>query len=239
MERDTNIAFIPKAPLTTGTSSSRPTSILFVSALLVFLIAVGTTGGLFIYKRMLQNDLAAQEQKIKQLREDYDANAERAEVVRRAEELGIQVGAIQEILNGHMALTPLFDFLAAHTLKDIQFTSFAFEQDSDTGVSSVTLEAVANSYMGAALQREELKRNTLETFLKANPQATSDEKAQHPVSSFTISTPALTEEGTVSFTLELTLNPEALRYVRTVAGTSVTTASEVPVLEMTETAPTN
>lgn len=232
MERDTNIAFIPKAPLTTGTSSSRPISILFVVALVVFLAVVGTAGGLFIYKRVLQKDLAAQEQKIKELREDYEKNAEQGDIIRRAENLGIQVGAVQEILNNHLALTPLFDFLETHTLKDVQFTSFAFGRDDEGGLTA-TLEATANSYMAAALQREEFKDNTLEALMKRDPQASSDEKARYPVSSFTISVPELTEEGTVSFSLELMLNPEALRYVHTVAGAPTSVPQLVP-LEVSE-----
>lgn len=217
MERDTNIAFIPKAPLTTGTSSSRPISILFVVALVVFLAVVGTAGGLFIYKRVLQKDLAAQEQKIKELREDYEKNAEQGDIIRRAENLGIQVGAVQEILNNHLALTPLFDFLETHTLKDVQFTSFAFGRDDEGGLTA-TLEATANSYMAAALQREEFKRNTLEGVTKGDSTVSNDEKVRYPVSRFTISVPELTEEGAVSFTIELTLNSEALRYAHTIVG---------------------
>lgn len=237
MERDTNIAFIPKAPLTTGAASSRPTSIVFVVTLIVFLATAGTSGGLFAYKRVLQNELAAQEQTIRTLREDYDKNAEQAAVIKRAEELGIQVGAIEALLNGHVALTPLFDFLEAHTLKDVQFTSFNFSKADDGGLT-VTLEATSNSYMTAALQREELKSNTLEAFLKTSPQATSEDKARYPISSFTISIPVLTEEGTVSFTLELALNPEALRYVRTVAG-ATSAPAPAAALEVSETPTAN
>ncbi|OHA83835.1 MAG: hypothetical protein A2408_00590 [Candidatus Yonathbacteria bacterium RIFOXYC1_FULL_52_10] len=243
MERDTNIAFIPKAPLTTGGSSSRPTSIFFIVGILTFFSVVGAAGGLFVYKNVLEKHLSEQEARIAELRSDYDKNAERAEVIRRAEELGIQVGSVKALLNEHLVLTPLFDFLEAHTLKEVQLASFAFEKDAEAGALTVELGAVTTSYMTAALQREELKQWTAAFQKKDAPLCNGAGQDPCLVSSLTISTPELTEEGSVSFTITLDLNREALRYARSVApATPVADTAAVdsaPALEVTEIQTTN
>lgn len=228
MDRETNIAFIPKAPLTTSNMKRRPASVFFIITLSIFIVSLGATVGLFIYKNTLKNDLKEKNNEIASLKSEYEASADDQDIVHQAEELGIQLNTVKGILDKHISLIPLFDFLSEHTLKDLQFTSFSFDRDAKEG-PTVKLNAVATSYMSAALQREELKRCTL-AFQKKNVERTCG-AAGDPfmISSFTISTPTLADGGDVKFDLTLIINKDALLYRRLVAASLeevVTAASD-------------
>lgn len=224
MDRETNIAFIPKAPLTTSDFKHRPANALFVIALILFVISTGATTGLFIYKNVLKDDLAEKNKQIASLRSDYEASAEDQDIVHKAEELGIQINTVKGILDKHISLIPLFDFLSEHTLKDVQLTSFAFDRDAKDG-PTVKLGTVAGSYMSAALQREELKRCTGSLQKKNATRTCGTAGDPFMISSFTISTPILDDKGGVKFDLTLILNKDALLYRRLVTDSSHETAT--------------
>lgn len=219
MDRETNIAFIPKAPLTTSDMKRRPASIFFVITLIIFIASVGATTGLFLYKNTLQKSLREKNAEIISLRSDYEASAADQDIVHQAEELGLQLNTVKGILDKHISLIPLFDFLSEHTLKDVQFNSFAFDRDAKDG-PTVVLGGLATSYMSVALEREELKRCTVAFQKKNTARACGTPDDPFMISSFTISTPTISTTGEVTFNLTLIINKDALLYRRLVAAST-------------------
>lgn len=230
MDSNTNVAFIPKTPLNVTEQRSRPVSLFFIAAFLILFASVGVAFGLWIYKQTLTKTLASSDAEVAALFNDYKESVQNQDVVKKAEQLGIELGAVRGLIDNHISLSPLFQFIEEHTIKDVQFTSFEFNKD-EKGVPVVKMEALARSYMAAALQREEFKRCSESFQDPKTPGSCGTPGDLFVLNSFTVSTPKLNDDSSVEVTFTLELKKDALLYRHITSATT-------PMIESTTIAPT-
>lgn len=216
---------------------SRPVSFFFVAAFLILFTSVGVAFGLWVYKQTLTKTLASSDAEVAALLKDYKESVQNQDVVKKAEQLGTELGAVKGLIDNHISLSPLFRFIEEHTIKNVQFTSFEFAKDVG-GAPVVEMDAVAQSYMAAALQREEFERCSQLLQDPRMPRSCGADGDLFIVNSFTVSTPKLNSDGSVGVTFTLTLNKDALLYRHLTAApeetslfdstTAVTTPTPAP-----------
>jgi len=124
-------------------------TIFFVS-LLLFLVAAGFSGGLFLYNGYVQNNIDKKKKELEQARANF-APAQIQELQR----LNVRIDTVKELLNRHIATSQLFSILEQNTLKTVQFDDLQFLALPD-GNATLAIKGTANSFASLALQSDVL-----------------------------------------------------------------------------------
>ncbi len=196
MDRGFKTTFIPKRKVThvegekKGVRKSSGNNLLFVLSLLLFFSALVSSVGVFLYHEQL---LSAKKSKIVSIQ-----RAEKAfepEAILSLKRMDVRLRAGTEILKNHVAFSDFFHSLGESTLPDIAFQNFSLA--SKDGVI-VHMEGEANGYLPIAQQSQLFEKNRY---------------IQNPIfSDFELNE----ETGNIYFNVEFTLNPDLIRYGRTV-----------------------
>lgn len=152
MEPKFQSSFIPKGPLaTTGTvtKTSRVSgrSVLGTLAVIIFTLVVLASLGVFGYEWYLKSS-------IKKMGEDLVGarTSLEPEVIEKISSLDERIVSTKRLLDSHIILTPLFEFLENSTVRTVRFTNFDY--NSVDGVLSLSMSGEARGYSALALQSE-------------------------------------------------------------------------------------
>ncbi len=152
MEPKFQSSFIPKGPLaTTGTvtKTSRVSgrSVLGTLAVIIFTLVILASLGVFGYEWYLKSS-------IKKMGEDLVAarTSLEPEVIDKISSLDERIVSTKRLLDSHIILSPLFEFLENSTVRTVRFTNFGY--DSVDGVLSLKMSGEARGYSALALQSE-------------------------------------------------------------------------------------
>lgn len=197
MEPKFQSSFIPKGPLaTTGTATriSRESgrSILGTLAVFVFTFAILLSLGVFGYEFYLKSSISRMSGNLATARESLEP-----ETIKKIADLDSRLVSTEALLEKHIVLSPLFDYLENFTLRNVRFTQFDYET-TERGVLELTMRGQARGYSAVALQ----SRNFNESGYMRNP---------------VFSDLDLDDEGNVTFTFRATLDPSIVSYKREVS----------------------
>jgi len=143
-----NQSFIPKKVSDDKKISiHRPTNLFFLITLIIFLMTVLASVGVFFYKSYLKNRI--EEDSIMLEREKGNFDVASIEVL---SDLDKRLKSGRELLDKHLDLTGLFDFLEKNTLNNVRFKSFDFVFGNDGLV--LTMDGVAKNYSAIVLQSD-------------------------------------------------------------------------------------
>lgn len=201
MEGDIKTTFIPKrtSPISTATGAApvrhKTAGLLNIIATLIFVVALLSAGGVYLYKSYVTKNIASMKETIDRAEKAFEPSLI-LELVR----LDTRLKVSSELLSKHTAFSPLFRSLEQATLPDISFTSFQFEYDE--GVPRVQMKGLATRYTPIAQQSNVLGESNL--------------IVDHIFSNF-----ALTDTGRVSFDLNYGLNPDLLLFTSRLSATPV------------------
>lgn len=205
------ISFIPKKPIVEKTRPARPVGAFFGLALLIFFLSVAAYGGLFYYNIDMQKQVASVRATVQEEAGRIDPDG----VIVRARETRERIIRIKTVLDGHIAVTPIFDLLERMTVRTVRFKDFSFSIVDPTQESSgvraggassssagaekeyvVTLGGTAVGYGALALQRD--------AFLAE----------KNIIKDVVVSNISLDQKGNVNFTARLSIYPEYVAYAR-------------------------
>ncbi len=194
MENGVTTTFIPKRIDTgaTGIPGGNPAprrqtaSLLNMIAILIFIVALISAGGVYLYKTYLENTISEMKTTIERAEKSFEPSLI-LELVR----LDTRLKVSSLLLSQHTAFSPLFRVIEQATVPDVSFTAFQFSYEE--GVPRVQMKGLATRYTPIAQQSDILGQNNL--------------IVDHIFSNF-----ALTESGRVSFDLNYALNPSLLLY---------------------------
>ena len=191
MEPKFQSSFIPKGPLAPAgnfTQKSKPKSGSFLGSLivLIFIVVVLLSAGLFAYNWYLSNN-------IKKMGNDLESAklALNSETIDSLSRLDARLNITEGLLEKHIALSPFFEFLEASTLQNVSFNDFNYAH-TENGIE-ITMKGLARGYSAVALQADIFNKSD---FL------------QDPL----FSDLNLDERGNVTFELEAIINPSLLKY---------------------------
>lgn len=184
-------SFIPKGPInTTGTLSRGPLvkerNIFGLIAMFIFVLSIIGALGVFGYSKYLEANISKMQSDLETARATLDPNT-----IKELSQLNARIIATKKLLDQHIVLSPLFDFLEGSTLQAVRFTNFNYST-TDKGLS-LTMNGQSRGYASLALQSD--------TFSKSK-------YIKNPV----FSDLSLNEKGNVTFSFRGGLNPEIVSY---------------------------
>ena len=203
---------IPKKPPFASPSrvgiGIRGGNLLTAIALVVFSIMVGGALWVYFYKAHLIRAIGDMDLAVAEAKKSFEP-----EFIEVAARLNARIQGAQELLNTHIALSPLFDLLEKKTLEDMRFQDFNFSSADGQG-SRISMKGQGKSFNTVALQSDVFGE---------------EPSFKDPVfSNFT-----LNENGDVVFDFTTSLEPSLLMYREAVLGleTAEPVQDDLPVFD--------
>ncbi len=193
-DNTTEISFIPKSSLVRGDSFMeriRPRSIVGVLSILVFILTVGTYTGLYFYGNSLEEKNKKIAADIVSAQSVFNQSPEisKAKVFRDHAEIA------RELLDAHIAVSPVLRFIEQNTVQSILYEKFSFTRDGNNLTLELTGEAP--TYASLAYQADVLREKSKE------------------LTGFSIGDVVLTKFGTITFTIKAVFARGYLSYLNT------------------------
>ncbi len=193
MNSDTSkISFIPKSPLAHNDAFAvrrRPTSLIAVLAVIIFFGSVSAYVFFVFYSNTLDKKMNGLTTQIQELQKSFDQPE-----VREARIFNSRANSVHELLDQHVAVTPVFNFLSENTTKNIFYTKINFKRSDEKQPLTVELSGEAPSYASLAYQVDVLRQKNKD------------------LSSFGVEDIVLTGKGSVGFNFKLSFSQEYLAY---------------------------
>ena len=180
-------AFIPKKNVSKPFYKSKGPGLFFGVALFLLVISGLFAGGVYAYRKMIEKRVGILSESLKRAQ----AGFEPALIIELNKVAG-KIDSSKILLKNHRALTPIFEFLQKFTLKTVSFSKFdyKFSKDEDPLIS---MGGTAKSYASLALQEDEFQKSK-------------------NVKNVSVSNLSLSNGGSISFNIEITFNPDFIKY---------------------------
>lgn len=209
MPGEIQTSFIPKAPITASAKPAQSSSVgmMTVISLILALSSVIVFGGTFAYKEVLKKEVDGVKASIASKKADMPlAN------LKQIEQLNISLNNARNLLNAHVSTNRIFTLLRETTVPPVRYSSFNFDG------TEVKIKGSARNYGDVAAQARVFD-------------GMKDKITAFQFSDFTVDKTT----NTVTFSLALTVAPEAFRYIAEGNGAVGSTAA--PSITATSTAP--
>ncbi len=196
MDPQVGASFIPKKAL--ATQSARAAGgggmgLFFLIALFLFVASLVAAGAAFGYQQYLQSAIAQKGQSLTLSENAFDPG-----VVQNLVRTDERLTQAQLLLNSHVAPSTLFDLLAGLALQNVQFTSFSYSLNGD-GSATLSVGGIADSFSTVALESDQFG-------------------ASKALKDVVFSNITVGQNGSVSFTVNATVNAATLSYRNSLAG---------------------
>ena len=190
MDKDFQTSFIPKRAINEGrVSKAQPANFLTIIALFVLLTVLLSTGALFFYKQSIKKNISNMQNELVLAQQKFDSSE-----IDQYKVLDKRLKAAKEILQNHVAVTPIFQSLEDLTEKSVRYTNFSYSLGTaDQPNILVKMSGVAIGYRSIALQSDLYAKN---------------KNIIDPV----FSNLSLDDSGRVTFDLQFLVNPSFLNY---------------------------
>lgn len=186
---DTRVAtsFIPKKPLQEARpSASRFAGVFVAGSILMLVISIVLSVGVFLYKGYLAQNIAGQSATLSRAQAAFEPN-----LIRDLIRLDTRINESKRLLAGHVAISPFFELLGGTTLQNIAFQNLNFSVAG--GKATVSMKGQARSFSDIALQSD--------VFAKTK-------QIRDPI----FADLNLDQTGNVVFSLSATLDPSLILY---------------------------
>lgn len=158
----------------------------FFSALF-FVIALVASLASFGYQLFLESRINTKGVELEMFRQEIEQGK-----IGEFKALAQKIGAARELIDNHVSITNLFEYLESATLPNVQFKSLSYETGTE-GITSAKLDGVAFDYATLALQSEIFSQGNM-------------------FNQFTFSGISLDSLGRILFSFEATVNKDKLLY---------------------------
>ncbi len=198
MDTKFQTSFIPKKPMMQQeTRIGSSVSIFLVISIIVFLISLALGGWVFWQKDILVKKIMAEQQVIS---ENKDGLLRDSITVESIVELNSRIEVAKRLLNNHVTIYPIFDFLKQVTLRNVRFNNFTFSGSSKDSLGqnriAVSMSGRAINWKTIASQADEFGRADWKSIIK-EPK---------------ISGLGLNQDGSVSFVFSAFISPDYISY---------------------------
>ena len=186
-------SFIPKKPIIGGSNrNSSPINLFTLLGTVIFIAALALSGGAFFYQKVLTKQIEKNQADLERAKDDFDP-----ETINTVVRFDARTQTGKKLLESHISVTPIFDYLSKITLQSVRFRDFEFTYISPTDIL-VEMKGIAQSYTSVALQSDILneQKNLKDTI---------------------ISDMSLESTGNISFGVSTKLNADLLSYVKRLA----------------------
>ena len=198
MDTKFQTSFIPKKPMMQQDARvGSSVSIFLVISIIIFLISLALGGWVFWQKKLLVENIKTEQQIINENKEGLLRDSVTVESI---VELNSRIEVSKGLLDKHVTIYPIFDFLKSVTLRNVRFTNFSFSGSSkdSSGQSriGVSMSGQAKNWKTIASQADEFGRAVWKDIIK-EPK---------------ISGLGLNQDGSVSFVFSAFIAPDFISY---------------------------
>lgn len=210
MENSFQTSFIPKKPIIENgaTASKSGTNIPMIVSLFILVVICVAAGGLYFYKGYLLNNKDQLSSSLSKIKESFDKDT-----ISELELYDKRSTVAQQVLQGHVVLSPLFQAINDYTLSSIQYTRFSHSIISDVFV--IKMSGIARDYKSIALQADVFNTNKAAMFKDLVFSNLTKDKNNY-----------------VTFDLEFSVDPKTLSYEEHIANKNTTSDSPVNLGEV-------
>ena len=145
-------SFIPKKNYKKEKSKGQYNNLLLIFSVVIFVGTLIVSSGVFFYKSFLEKEIANKSVILEREKGNFDLS-----LIQKLARFDKRIEVTKQILEEHITLIPLFDFLEENTLKEVMFENFNFEIIK--GKQYLRLDGKANSYAAVAVQSDVLAKN--------------------------------------------------------------------------------
>ena len=153
-----NTSFIPKKSVSTSSGSSsggvkfkkKGPNLLSIIGLLIFLAAVVSTAGVYLWQDQVEKQIDDQIENLRQARSEFDE-----QTVANATRLNERIIAVKNILDNHTAPSNIFATLEDIILKSVRLRNFTYNSNEDGNIK-VSGDGNAAGYESVVQQSDEL-----------------------------------------------------------------------------------
>ncbi len=160
MEERVKTSFIPKASLKVEREKPKGSdSIALVNTIagVIMVIILVISAGVFLFHAYTLQSIASKKQSLQVSREAFQPAT-----IKELSRLNTRIETGKMLLQGHTALSLLFDDLEARTLASVRFSNFSFDATSP-GKMGLTMDGHAASFNAVALQSDEFSKSDVIT----------------------------------------------------------------------------
>lgn len=190
MEQNFQTSFIPKKPMIEErVVSSHSVGLFTIISIFIFFAVVISSGGLYFYKGVLEKNIIKMNSDLTLAKNRFEPAK-----ITQLQVLDKRLSAADSILSKHIAVSPIFKALQDTTMKNVRYTKFSYEFNTDK-ISNVIVKmsGQAIGYRSIALQSDIFAKNKY--FID-------------PV----FSNLSLDDKGNVLFDLEFSVDPSFVDY---------------------------
>lgn len=189
MENKFQTSFIPKREFSAVSAGDkfRSVSILSVIAVIMFVLSIALSAGIFAYQKVLVNKVKSINAELVKSKESFDPS-----FIQEVSNLNRRIDAAKDILGKHISASAIFDLLEKETLASVRFKTFSFALGTK-GTVSLSMNGEADGFDSVALQSDVFG---------------GDKFIKNPI----FNNLNLDERGSVSFQFKASLDPKLLLY---------------------------
>ncbi len=202
MEQNFQTSFMPKKPMIEErVSSAPPIGIIAVIAIFIFFAVLLSSGGLYFYRGIVKKNISSMETDLELAKSRFEPSK-----ILQLQVLDKRLRASTDVLNRHIAITPIFKMLEDVTMKTVRYTKFTYDiEDGPNTKISFKINGQAIGYKSIALQSDLFTQNN---------------QILDPV----FSNLTLDDKGSVVFELTFSVDPSFVDYTKMIKGDAVEVA---------------
>lgn len=192
MDTEFQTSFVPKKTIVEREPvrvKSSLSGVVNVVALVIFIASILTAGGAYFYRSSLEDKVAQYKVSLERAR-----NAFEPALITELQVLDKRMKAATEILQNHIAVSPIFELLGEITLPTVRYSDFSYEYNQENpNLVDIQMSGEAKGYNYIALQADLFG---------------SDKFIKNPI----FSDFALDQQGNVDFTLTFSVDKSLVLY---------------------------
>jgi len=181
------LSFIPQKTFEPAFYKRRGPGIIIVFSFLLFFISISAYGALFLYKNSLNKEVNVLTDSLERAKAAFELS-----LINEVNQTSEKIDYSKKLLEQHVSLVSIFDFLEKNTLKDIRFKSFKYSIVKDEN-PTVLLEGAAKNYSTIAVQENIFEKDK-------------------NIKGVLFSGLSLGEKGMINFAVKLIFDPSMLIY---------------------------
>ncbi len=147
-------SFIPKKPVISSAKTKGAGISMFMAvSIFIFIVNMILAGIVFGGQKYLSSQLEKDKEDLAKAKEAFDIKTIEALV-----KLDKRIKSAKDILNKHIAIMPIFDYLESNTLKSIRFKSMNLSFSNDN-IVDLEMKGEARNFNAVALQSDLFSEN--------------------------------------------------------------------------------
>jgi hypothetical protein len=208
METKFQTSFIPKKPVVEERRMGSSISLFLLLSIIIFLVSLGMGVWVYIQKDMLIKNIEKSAKEIKVNKNSFELSSIE-DIIR----LNLRIKTAENLLDKHISIAPVFNFLEKNTLKQIRFKNFSF---SSSGKDEKGNPSVKVTMTGQALASPEAYK-----IISLQADIFGSQQNRAFVRNTLLSDLSLGSDGGVSFSASMNVLPDYLSYSSSKKNTNI------------------